>query len=145
MILWGRKDRTSTPVLLVADMLQPVDGLAVELLVDGGVRQGRRRRGAVPVLFAGRDPDDIARADFLDRPAPPLYPATARRDQERLAERMRVPSGPRAGLKGDARPGRTRGGDGLDQGVNPHRAGEPVGRALGGRLRSASFDFHVSS
>jgi hypothetical protein len=58
----------SGPVLRVADLFQPIDGLAVERFLNGDMRHGGRRRGAVPVLLAGREPDDIAGADFLSGP-----------------------------------------------------------------------------
>ena len=47
----------SRPVLRVADLFHPVDGLAVEPLLDGDVRHRGRRRCPVPVLLAGRKPD----------------------------------------------------------------------------------------
>src|SRR5215211_5706921 len=94
-------DLRSGPVLLLADLLQPVDGLAVELLLDCDVAYGRGRRGPVPVLLAGREPDHIAGPDLLDRPAFALRPAAAGRHDQGLAERVGVPSGPRAGLEGD--------------------------------------------
>ena len=37
--------------------------------LNGDVRHGRGRRGAVPVLLARREPDHVARPDFLDRAA----------------------------------------------------------------------------
>jgi hypothetical protein len=40
---------------------------AIELFGDGDVRHGRGGRGAVPVLLAGRDADDVAGPDLLDR------------------------------------------------------------------------------
>ena len=63
------------PVLRVADLLHPIDDLVVELFLDGDVGHGRGWRGAVPVLLAGREPDDVARADFLHRSAFALHPA----------------------------------------------------------------------
>ena len=50
----------------------------------------------VPVLLSGREPDHIARVDFLEWPAPALCPAATSRDDESLAERVRVPCRPRA-------------------------------------------------
>ena len=98
-------------VLFVADLFHPVDDLAVELFLNGDVRHGGGRRGAVPVLLAGREPDHIAGPDFLDRPALALRPAAAGRDDQGLAERMRVPCGARARLERDAGAG-TRAGSG---------------------------------
>jgi hypothetical protein len=53
-------------VLLIADMFHPVNNLAILLLLDGDVRHARRRRSAVPMLFAWREPDDITGPDLLD-------------------------------------------------------------------------------
>ena len=65
-------------VLLVADLFHPVDDLAVELFGDGDVAHRGRRRRAKPVLLAGRKPDNVAGADFLDWAAPALHPAATR-------------------------------------------------------------------
>src|SRR5437660_12757512 len=81
---------TGTVVLLVGDLLHPVDDLAVELFLDGDVGHRGTRRGAMPMLLAGRARNDVARTDDLDRPAPALHVAAAGGDDERLAERMRV-------------------------------------------------------
>src|SRR5215831_11003140 len=61
---------------------------------------GRRR--AVPVLFARREPDDVARPDLLDRPALALRETAAGRHDQCLSQRMRVPGRARAGLERDA-------------------------------------------
>ena len=66
-------------------------------------RHRGRRRSAVPVLLAGREPDDVAGADLLDRPALALRPADTRGHDQRLAERMGVPRRARARLEGDLR------------------------------------------
>src|ERR1700674_1488440 len=86
-------------ILFVADLFDPVDNLTVELFLNGDVRQGRGWHGPMPVLINGRKPDHITWADFLARPAPTLCPAAAGRDDERLAEWMRVPCSPRARLE----------------------------------------------
>ena len=65
------------------------------------------------MLFARRNPDDVAGPDFFFRTALALHPAMTRRDDERLAERMRVPRGARAGLEGD------------DAAANPRRSAAP--------------------
>src|SRR5947208_11470210 len=98
-------------VLLVGDLLHPVDNLAVELLLDGDMRHGRGGRCAMPMLFARRAPDHIAGPDDLDRAAPALHEAAARRDDERLTQGMRVPVAARAWLERYAGAARTcRGG-----------------------------------
>ena len=63
-ILMLRKELQS--ILFVADLLHPVHDLAVEFFLDGDVRHRGRRRGPVPVLLAGREPDHVAGVDFLD-------------------------------------------------------------------------------
>ena len=52
--------------------------------------------------FSPGGTNDVAGADFLDGAARALRPAAAGGDDQRLAERMRVPGGARAGLEGDA-------------------------------------------
>src|SRR5437867_10074072 len=85
------------PILFVADFLHPVDGLAVQPFLNGDVRHGGRRGGAVPMLFARRERDHVTRPNFLDRASPALRATAARRNDERLAQRAEVPCGPRAG------------------------------------------------
>jgi hypothetical protein len=78
----------------------------------------------MPVLLASREPDHVARPNLLDRPAPPLYPAATRCDNEGLPEWMRMPRRPRARLETYAgslnKIGR------LKQPINSHVACEPV-------------------
>ena len=121
-----RSSHDSFAVLLVADLLHPVDHLAVQLFLNGDVRHGGGRRGAVPVLLAGREPDHVTGPDLLDGAAPALHPAAAGRDDQRLAERMRVPRGSRTRLERDAgaeTQGRIRR---LKQRIDANGAGEPV-------------------
>jgi hypothetical protein len=132
-------------VLFVTDLLHPIDNFPVLLFLNCDVRHGRRGCCAVPVLLAGREPDHITGPDLLNWSAFALSPPTASRDDESLAERMRVPRGPRSGLESYAgalnkcRIGR------LKKRIDPDCAGEPVLRPLAGRLRANSFDFHVIS
>ena len=86
--------------------------------MDGDVRHRRDWRGAVPVLFAGRDPDHVAGPDFLDGAAPALHATAAGCHNQGLAERMRVPQRPRAGLERDAETIRPRRRWRLEQRVN---------------------------
>src|SRR5580704_18912129 len=127
-------------VLFVTDLLHPVHGLAVQLLLNGDVRHRRRGRRPVPVLLARREPDDVPWPDFLDRSAPALRPAAAGRHDQGLAERMRVPRGPGARLESDARPTHAGWLGRIEQRIDPHCAGEPIGRPLAGRPGTASFD-----
>src|SRR4051794_35936015 len=60
-------------VLLVGHVVHPLDALAVERLDDGDVRHRRGPRGAVPVLLAGRTPDDVAGPDLHDRASLALH------------------------------------------------------------------------
>ena len=102
--------------------------------LDGDVRHGRGRRGAVPVLLARREPDHVARPDFLDRAAPALRPAAAGRHDQGLAQRVRVPCRAGAGLERDAGAAHARRSGRLEQRIDAHRAGEPLGRSFAGRL-----------
>jgi hypothetical protein len=51
---------------------------------------GRSRRGPVPVLLAGRAGHYIPRPDDAQWPAPSLYESAPTRDDQPLAERVRV-------------------------------------------------------
>src|SRR3954451_13765853 len=99
------------PVIVVAHLLQPIDHLAVEGLLDRGVRHRRGRARPVPVPHSGREPDHVTWAYFLDCSAFLLYPTETGRDDERLPQRVRVPGGASPRLEGDA--GRRRTGRGL--------------------------------
>ena len=96
-------------VLFVADLFHPVNGPAIELLLDGDMRHGCAGCSAVPMLFAGRKPDHIAGPDFFNRPAPALRASTPGGDNQRLPQRMRVPRRSSARLKRDDGAGDTRG------------------------------------
>jgi hypothetical protein len=86
-------------------------------------------RGAVPVVLARFEEDAVAGTDDLDGPAFALTEADPLGDEDRLAVRVGVPGGARAGREVDRRRrerGRPRrSGDGVDVDV----AGEPVGGA----------------
>src|SRR5947209_17653671 len=89
-------------VLFVADLLHPVDDLAVEVFQDCDVGHGGGRRRAMPVLLARLAPDDVARSNHFDRTTPALHEPAAGRDDQGLTQRMGVPCGPGAWLKRDA-------------------------------------------
>jgi len=63
-------------ILLVAHVLQPIDSVAIKLLLDGDVRHSGSWRGSMPVLLSRLEPDNIAGPNLLDRAAFALRPAT---------------------------------------------------------------------
>src|SRR5258706_8266442 len=136
------KPSSSAGVLLVADLLHPLDDLAVEPLLDRDVGHGRGRSRAVPVLLAGREPDHVTGSDLLDRASPPLRHAAARHDDQRLPQRMGVPGGSSARLERDAGARGARRVRGLEERVDAHGAGEIRLRPLAGRLRTTPLDVH---
>jgi hypothetical protein len=65
------------PVLLIADLFHPVGGSAAKLLLNGDMGHCRGLRGAMPMLFTWRNPNNVARENFLDRSATPGLRQTA--------------------------------------------------------------------
>jgi hypothetical protein len=53
----------------------------------------------VPIFLAGRETDEAAGTDLLDRAFPALRPAATSSDDENLTKRMRMPSGAVRGSK----------------------------------------------
>src|SRR5262245_48909121 len=95
------------------------------------------------MLLAGREPDDVARAHLLDWAAFALHPTQPRGNDHRLAERMRVPVGTRAGLEGDMPAGDQSSGLGrLEERIAPRTV--PVNRPFG-PLREASTPLRLIS
>src|SRR3954451_16743533 len=132
----------SWPVLLVADVLQPLGVLAVELLLHRDMAHRRGRRGAMPMLLARREPNHVAGPDLLDRPALALHAAAARGHDQRLAEWVRVPRRARARLEGDqgaSDTSRVRRGE---ERIAAPRTGKPLSRSLAGWLRACALDVH---
>jgi hypothetical protein len=95
------------------------------------------------MLQSWRKPDHITGSDFLDWAAFDLHPAAASRDNEPLAERMRVPSRPGTRFESNGCRTRTRGSVWVEQGINANGAGEPISRSFDGGLRAYSFNFHI--
>ena len=91
-------------------------------------------RRAVPMFFAGREPDDVAGTNFFDGTAFALGPTEAGGDDDGLAEGMRVPGGAGAGFEGDNCGGGASGRLRLEERIDPDCAGEPIGWAFGGGL-----------
>ena len=61
-------------ILLVGDLLHPLDRFPIQRFLNSDMRHRSCWRGAVPMLFTGRKPDDIARPNFFDRSAFALRP-----------------------------------------------------------------------
>src|SRR3954467_8879935 len=129
-----RRADVSPAVLLVGNVLHPVHGLAVALLLNGDVTHPRAGRGPVPVLLAGRKPGHVTRPEFLNRPALALSPSNARGDDQRLAKGVRVPRSSCARLKGDQGHRDTGRIAGLKERIDTDRSGEPLCRTFAGRL-----------
>src|SRR5215469_10798391 len=90
-------------VFLVGDFFHPVDNFAVAFFLNGDVRHGSCRRRAMPMLLAGREPDNVTGPDLFDRTAPALRPATAGHNDESLTERPDEPCYIRPRREGYAR------------------------------------------
>src|SRR5579864_1985883 len=65
----------SSLILFVADFFHPIDGLAVELLLNGDMCHSRAGGGAVPMLLTGREQDNITGPNFFDWATPALRSA----------------------------------------------------------------------
>ena len=88
----------------------------------------------MPVFLAGREPDHVARTNFLDWIAPPLHaPAPSRHDQG-LTERVCMSCRPRAWLKGNASAQYARGIGSVKQRIDADCTGKILGRSFAGRL-----------
>src|SRR5437016_2398696 len=100
MLLLSRRDSlVSLQVLFVTDLFHPIDDLAVELFLNRDMCHHRSRRRPMPVLLSGREPHHVTRPNLLNRSAFALGPAAARRYDERLTERVRMPGRARARLE----------------------------------------------
>src|SRR5258708_40317050 len=96
----------------------------------------------MPVLLAGRARDDIAGSNEYGRLSPALGDTEPGCDNERLAERMRVPSSSSPGLEGDARSSHTCRCCRLKKRVDPYRAAEVLAGAWACRLRATALCVH---
>src|SRR4051812_33847221 len=129
-------------VLLVGDVFEPIHRLAIELLLHGDVRHRRGGRRAMPVLFARGKPDDVTGSNLFNGSAPALDAARPGCHDQRLAERMGVPGGARAGLECHGRTRSSGGSGGLKERIDTDGAGKPVTGSFRGRLRTCSSDLH---
>src|SRR6266403_4919625 len=92
------------------------------------------------MLLTARHPNNIARLNLLNLIGPSLYEAGAGGNDESLADRMGMPSGPRTRLEGHVGGGHTGRCLRKKQGVNANRAREVVSITSHGGLRTASRD-----
>jgi hypothetical protein len=67
MLIRGPLSSSRHSVLLVTDVLHPIDELAVHRLLNGNMRHRGSWRCAMPVFLTGRKPDHISRTNFLNR------------------------------------------------------------------------------
>src|SRR5262249_47251021 len=132
-------------VLCVGHRFEPGDVLASLSFLHRNVLKRVLRRRSVPVFFARRNPDGIARTDLTYRATPSLYTADARRHKKSLAKRMRMPGRACSGFEADpSRPDTRRIGC-LNDGILPDRSGETRRPHPARGTRSASNNIHVVS
>ena len=82
-VLLPRRSFNSTEslsILLVANMLLPVDSLTIELFLDRDMSHACSCSRPMPVPLARREPDHITRMDFLNRTSFALNPSAASGD-----------------------------------------------------------------
>jgi hypothetical protein len=104
------------PVLFVAHLFHPFDGLPIEAFLNSDVSHTRPCRSSMPIFHARRNPDDVTLPNFLDWTAQLLNSARASRNDQSLTQRMTVPGCARPGLEVDAATRRVRGGISLKRG-----------------------------
>src|SRR5437588_11342664 len=78
-------------VLLVGNLFEPIDVVAVQHVGDGDVAHAVGCRRAMPMFDVWRNPDHITRLDSLRFAAPPPHPAGAGGDAQGLSRRLPVP------------------------------------------------------
>ena len=128
--------------MLVGDVFQPIDNLAIEAFLDCDVGEGSSWGSAVPMLLTRRKPNDVAGMNFLDGAAIFLHPAAAGSHDEGLSKGMGVPGGACSRLEGDTGAGDQRWVGRLKEWINADGAGKPICRTLAGWLRADAFNIH---
>ena len=111
-------------IRFAAHLFHPVRAPAADMFHNSDMRHGRGGRGAMPVLFAGLDPDNVARPDLPDRTTPASDKTAASRRDQCLAQRVRVPCRPSARFKRHQCAKNARRIRRVDQRINTHRSGE---------------------
>ena len=111
-------------------------------LLDGDVGHRGRRRRAVPVLLAGREPDDVARRissigppSRCTRPRPEVTISVC--PSGWVCHAVRAP-----GSKVTVAPAARAGAGAVEERIDADGAGEPVGRSFARRLRARACDVH---
>src|SRR5436305_5496358 len=90
---------STSPILLVGNVLHPLNHFAVQRLLNGDMRHHGRRRRAVPMFFARRKPNYVACTNLFNFTALALRPPGTCGDDQRLTEGMRMPGGARTWLE----------------------------------------------
>jgi len=130
------------PILIVGNLLHPVDALSVESLGDGDVDHRRGGCRAMPMFLAGRYPNDIAGSDILLWASFRLHPAHAEGDNQGLAQRMRMPGRSCAGFECHDGAANAGGLATFEAHVDPDPTGEILRRTFRRWLRAAAHDVH---
>ena len=84
------------------------------------------------MLFTRREPDHVTGSNLLNRTTPLLGASGTCRHDERLAQRVRVPCRPGAGLERHAGADDAGRIGGFEQPIDAYRAGEILRRTLAG-------------
>jgi hypothetical protein len=129
-------------ILLVGDVLHPLNGLAGQRFLDRDVSHRSRRRRPMPMLLTWREPDNVPRTNLFNRTTPALRQPEPSRDNQSLAKRMRMPRRSSSRFERNARADSARRLRCLKQGIDPNSSSEPIRRTFIGWLRTATFDFH---
>ena len=100
------------------------------MLLYGEVGHAGRWSRTVPMLLSGRYPHHVARTDLLEGAASLLHATNTSGHDQRLASGVGVPYSARTGLEGDVGTRRQCTWLRLEDGIDAHAAGEPVGRTV---------------
>ncbi len=113
------------PVLLVGDVLHPIDDFAVEFFLNGDV--AHRRLGAAPCQCFSPGENQTTSPGRISSIGPPsrCTQPQPEGDDQRLTERMRVPGRARARLESDESAGNTSRVWPKHR-IDPDRPGEPL-------------------
>src|SRR3954453_8737887 len=126
-------DELPGPVLLLADLFQPVYVLAANHIGDGDMAHGGGCCCAMPVLHARGRPDDVARLDLALLAPLFLNPPRPGGDDQDLACGMGVPGRTGGGGKNPLPAARRRVFGRPVQGLDDHESGEVCRGSLYGR------------